>query len=76
MSVCDRNAECGMRNAEGEMQEVKAEERTGIVRKIRMLNNLIESLTSVEWTDEQELLKEIREDYLTELEMKNENHKF
>ena len=58
------------------MQEVKAEERTGIVRKIRMLNNLIESLTSVEWTDEQELLKEIREDYLTELEMKNENHKF
>lgn len=64
---------CGMRNAEGGMQEVNAEgknaeERTGTVQKIRMLNNLIESLTSVEWTDEQSLLKEIREDYLTALE--------
>lgn len=58
------NAECEMRKAE----ERNAEERTETVQKIRMLNNLIESLTSVEWTDEQELLKEIREDYLTALE--------
>lgn len=49
-------------------QEAPAIDLTGTVQKIRMLNNLIESLTSVEWTDEQALLKEIREDYLTRLE--------
>lgn len=55
-------------NVLGMTEEEPAEERTGTVQKIRMLNNLIESLTSVEWTDEQSLLKEIREDYLTKLE--------
>lgn len=55
-------------NVLGMTEEEPAEERTGTVQKIRMLNNLIESLTAEDWAEEQAMLKEIREDYLAALE--------
>lgn len=56
-----------VRGKETEIEKPKVDVAS-IAYTIRMLNNLIESLTAEDWAEEQMFLKGLREDYLTKLE--------